>query len=558
MKKSIRVLHIDDNLHDRQLVKDAVMKESDGFEIVEVDNRSKFEKHLAENDFDLVLSDFNILGFDGFQVIKLVKEKNPEIPVIIVTGTGSEEIAVQAMKMGADDYVIKSVKHIASLAPTIKNVIERKKLQREYNETLQALVDSDKELRAAQQLANLGSWKWFIGSDRVIWSDELYRLFVYDFTLLPPNFSKMETFYTHQSWIRLKNTIDNSLETGEAFEIELDVVQTNGKLRNTVARAAVDFDENGEIISLHGTLQDITERKITEEKLRQASENWTHTFNSIQDGIVLLDKDQNILDANQTFLKIIGKNRDEVVGQHCWPCVHGGECPADGCPFIRAKDSHKRETMAMQRNGLEYEVMVDPIFDQNNNLTGAIHIITDITERIRAEEALRNSEEKYRNIFDNVQDVFYQVDLEGKVIEISPSVKYFSEFNRDEIIGRPVYNLYENPQDRERLLVELYNNGELKDFEVMLKTKSENVKHVSINARLINDPSGKPHHIVGALRDITDRKLIELAKEKELKDIKLFHNLTVGRELKMIELKNEINELCKKLGEEKRYNTPDQ
>jgi PAS domain S-box-containing protein len=147
MKNKIRILHIDDNLHDRQLIKDILQKENNDFEVMEADNRSKFEQHLSENDFDLVLSDFNILGFDGFQVLQLVKEKDPEIPVIIVTGTGSEEIAVQAMKSGADDYVIKSIKHIHNLVPTIRNVMEKKKSRQEYKAMLFALCESEERFR---------------------------------------------------------------------------------------------------------------------------------------------------------------------------------------------------------------------------------------------------------------------------------------------------------------------------------------------------------------------------------------------------------------------------
>lgn len=122
------------------------------------------------------------------------------------------------------------------------------------------------------------------------------------------------------------------------------------------------------------------------------------------------------------------------------------------------------------------------------------------------ENELRESEKKYRTIFENIQDVFYQTDLAGVVLEISPSIQYFSEFVREEIIGTPVHNLYYNPDDRNILLEALMKNGELLDYELKLKTKTGTVKHVSINARLILDDDGNPKHIDGALRDITERK----------------------------------------------------
>jgi DNA-binding NtrC family response regulator len=120
MKNKIRILYIDDNLHDRQLVYNALQKKHGEFEVVEADSRQKFEQYLEGNDFDLVLSDFNILGLDGLKVLQIIKKKKPKMPVIIVTETGSEEIAVDAFISGAVDYVIKSEKYIHNLIPTIR------------------------------------------------------------------------------------------------------------------------------------------------------------------------------------------------------------------------------------------------------------------------------------------------------------------------------------------------------------------------------------------------------------------------------------------------------
>jgi PAS domain S-box-containing protein len=136
------------------------------------------------------------------------------------------------------------------------------------------------------------------------------------------------------------------------------------------------------------------------------------------------------------------------------------------------------------------------------------------SERLKSKE----SEEKYRTIFESVQDVFYQVDLAGIIIEISPSIQSFSEFNRDEILNTPMSNLYDNPDERENLLNLLKEKGELRDQEAKLKTKGGAIKWASINARLIFDKAGNPCYIDGALRDITQRKLAQqeliAAKEK--------------------------------------------
>jgi PAS domain S-box-containing protein len=174
-------------------------------------------------------------------------------------------------------------------------------------------------------------------------------------------------------------------------------------------------------------------------------------------------------------------------------------------------------------------------------------------QRRRAEDALKESEEKYRAIFENVQDVFYQIDMDGTVTEISPSVEYFSEFTRDEILGHSISDLYNDPKDRDVFLDELKREGELKDYELKLKTKSGVVKHVSVNARLNYDVHGIPHHIDGAIRDITERKEVELAKHKQVEDLLHFGKLAVNRENKMIQLKKEINDLLEELGKQPKY-----
>ena len=127
MTEPIRILYVDDNPHDRELVRDALENEADGFEVVEAASRADFEARLAEGNYDLVLSDFNILGFEGLQVIEAVGVHKPGVPVLIVTGTGSEEVAVEAMRRGACDYVIKTPQHIRRLPHTIHAQLEKKR-----------------------------------------------------------------------------------------------------------------------------------------------------------------------------------------------------------------------------------------------------------------------------------------------------------------------------------------------------------------------------------------------------------------------------------------------
>ena len=148
MDAKIRILYIDDYALDRELVKDALEKEHGGFELMEASNRKEFETLLKAHAFDLVLSDFNIAGFEGLQVLEAVHAHDPRIPVIIVTGTGSEEIAVKALKQGASDYVIKRPQHIRKLPQTILTVLEKEALVAKRIQAEKALVQSESHLRS--------------------------------------------------------------------------------------------------------------------------------------------------------------------------------------------------------------------------------------------------------------------------------------------------------------------------------------------------------------------------------------------------------------------------
>ena len=143
-EKPIRILCVAAEPHDRALIRHALFVEGD-YLLIEADDRESFERALEEEDLHLVLTDFNILGFEGLDVIRAVKARKPDVPVIVVTGTGSEEIAVKALKEGADDYVIKTPHHIAQLPHTVRRTLmmmEQRRRLAEMDANIRALVEN--------------------------------------------------------------------------------------------------------------------------------------------------------------------------------------------------------------------------------------------------------------------------------------------------------------------------------------------------------------------------------------------------------------------------------
>ncbi len=140
----MKVLYLEDNLWDRELVEEVLAKE--GFEVKLVSCREELEEVLEKMDFSVVLTDLNVLGFEGLKVLEIVREKDPFMPVVLLTGTGSEELAVEALKRGAMDYVVKTPKHIKRLPETIRRAVENARLIKENEEAQRALRESERLL----------------------------------------------------------------------------------------------------------------------------------------------------------------------------------------------------------------------------------------------------------------------------------------------------------------------------------------------------------------------------------------------------------------------------
>jgi len=135
------------------LVKRALAAAAEDYDVAEACSQEELERKLARADFDLVISDYNILGLDGLEVLGVVKERRPATPVILLTGTGSEEVAVAALKHGAADYVVKSVNHIKKLPATVAAVLERAALARERTRLAARLRASEEKYRSLVESA---------------------------------------------------------------------------------------------------------------------------------------------------------------------------------------------------------------------------------------------------------------------------------------------------------------------------------------------------------------------------------------------------------------------
>jgi PAS domain S-box-containing protein len=277
------------------------------------------------------------------------------------------------------------------------------------------------------------------------------------------------------------------------------------------------YNELGEAIALEGLILDITDRKKAEEELLQKEQFLKETQLIAQLGTYALDLNKNNWTSSQVLNEIFGIDPDYTKTIDGWLNIIHPEYKNTMEDYlfnkvIFNKNRFDKKYKIIRRSDLTdrwIHGIGELVFDNDGIPVSMIGTIQDITDRIEAEETLRQSEEKYRTIFDNVQDVFYQIDAKGIIIEISPSVKYFTDFVREDLIGSPVLDLYANPRDRETLLKHLSVTGELRDYEIDLKNKFGEIRRGSLNARMVLDDNGDVLQIRGSIRDITKRKIAE-------------------------------------------------
>ncbi len=238
----------------------------------------------------------------------------------------------------------------------------------------------------------------------------------------------------------------------------------------------------------------------------------------MNEAIYLTDADGAVLDGNPALLRILGaKTLEELRGRRL------ADFMVD--PDVR-REFDRRIAAGKSGAGIEFRIRAldgkrrwvrDVAHGESD---GAGHtvayrgMLVDVTNHKHAERALRDSEQKYRAIFENVQDVYYRTDMHGTIVDASPAVKRHLGYEREDLVGRSAEKLYPDPNDREILRNRVLADGEVTGYEVKLERKDGNTIWFSVNARLLTDEHGQPVGFEGLLRDITDRKDLERRLEE--------------------------------------------
>jgi len=252
--------------------------------------------------------------------------------------------------------------------------------------------------------------------------------------------------------------------------------------------------------------------------LRESEERFRLLFDASPDAIFLIDPHDPgtlwpIVDCNHAAGRMNGYTREELIGQSMdilnVKKGNRGDFSLVLENLRRDVVVHGVEVAHRRKDGSTFPIEYSTTIIRAGERELVLGIDRDITERKQSEEALRLSEEKYRNIFENVQDVFYTTDYQGDLVTVSPSIERHSGYSPDEVIGKHVRTFFMNEKDYEKLDVTISTQGFLNDYEMTMKRKNGSLIHVSVTAHVVLDENGRPISTEGVMRDITERNKAE-------------------------------------------------
>ncbi|HVL11365.1 MAG TPA: response regulator [Gemmata sp.] len=303
---STKILHLEDSDLDADLIAQRLARAGFAADVAHARGRAEFLAHLgAPTPFDVVLSDYQLPDIDGPEALRLAREYRPEVPFLIVTGALGEELAVETLKLGATDYVLKH--RLEHLAPAIERAVAEARERAERRRAEHAAREAAERLELAQTASRSGVFDWIIPEGRVVWEPELEDLYGI------PRGSFEETY---DAWVA-RVVPDDAAAVGaavrrcleertEAVGYEFRVVLPDGTRRWLAGKARFLFAADGTPLRMVGINIDIHDRKLVEEQLRRSEERLRLAHEAGRLGAWELDPATGALDCSAVFKAHLG------------------------------------------------------------------------------------------------------------------------------------------------------------------------------------------------------------------------------------------------------------
>lgn len=398
----LRILLVEDNSADAKLLEYELRRGGIEFRSVRVETESEFLAALTTEP-DIVLCDWQLPQFDSLQALKLLHAKQPDIPFIVVSGSIGQEAAINMMKQGAADYLLKDC--LDRLVPAVEQALEKRAIRLSAIRATEALRQSESRLADAQRIARLGSWGWEPISGKVWWSDAIYALYGLDPTMAAPSLDTfLRILHPDDRPIALArvervlasfcadslNTNNASLLDEDAFAQDFRVIRPDGSRIWIHSRARVTRDLTGQTILVEGSDQDITERK-QHEAMIQASEERYRRLLEVLPNAVFINCGDEIVFCNPSCVRLFGATQgDEILGRSPFeffhPDFHATIRQRIDLMSVKCRSVPEIEEriVRIDGNAVPVQVVATPIKD--NGVDAVLVVLSDLTERKRLEE----------------------------------------------------------------------------------------------------------------------------------------------------------------------------
>jgi PAS domain S-box-containing protein len=485
-----------------------------------------FKKAVKEFHPDIILSDYNLPQFTGLDALKIAREYNNLIPFIIVTGTLTEETAAECIQLGAWDYVVKDRLHRLPEAMEKAFILKKEKRKVRQAETELNLIkkQSGVQLKLLYQAINQAPVSLLItdASGIIQYVNPAFEEIT--------GYKKEEVVgekaqilqsenYDHSFLEKIRDEIKNK----KVFRDEIISKRKNGDPYWEVISVSALKNEKGDIEHFIVISRDITESKKIQQAIIESENLYRAIFENTGTATMIIDADGFISLVNSKFEELSGISKKEVEGVYKWMQFVPEPDKSRMIEYQRRRQKKEKEVptsyeFTFRRHDGELRrilLTVDLIPGTNQTIASLL----DITRRKNMETELKASKEKYQNLVENINDVLFEIDLEGIITYISPIIENLTGYSDCYYTGKSFFDLI-YPEDVEITKTKLNNllsKNRMAPNEFRVKTRSGELIWIQTSANKIIK-NGKTVGLRGLAVDISKQKKAEdaLIRAKEM------------------------------------------
>jgi PAS domain S-box-containing protein len=515
----LRLLLLEDRTSDADLLISELRRSGMQAEVKVVGTRAAYLKNL-DSVFDAIISDFNLPQFNAKEALALLQAQQLDIPFIVVSGTIGEEMAVDLMKLGAADYLLKD--RLARLPQALDHAVAARLLRAErlteQKSAAEALQRQEKQYQVL--FATYPSPTW------VYDAETLGFLAVNDAAVRHYGYSREEFLAMTIRDIRPPEDIPALIESGTVTSDERNAAGVRRHLKKSgelilaeIYASAIQFE--GRLAQLAIAI-DVTERRRVEEELHAAHKHLQHLFAHTPAVIYSLK-----IEGQKVTPVFVSENMERLLGATAAESEHFEWWLESLHPDDRERvlevlyeslkgDGYSTEYRILHKDGSYHWVQDNNrvLRDATGQATEAVGVWTDITERKRAEEVLRESERRFREMLENVELIAMTLDKDGTVTFCNDYLLRLTGWKREEVIGADWFsNFIPDPNVAVRkVFFETLAAGEVPThYDNPIKTKKGELREIAWNNTMLRDIAGNIIGTASLGEDVTERKRSEVA-----------------------------------------------